>query len=214
MTLLLRSFVRASDTSRVSALGLVAVRVNAVAALASDVAKVPPATEEALRAHAAITGRIHDMAPSLPARFGLTFSDEGELARALAPRERDLASTLETVGDRIEMALTLSWRVEREAAAATQPSSGRAYLEALAARERERRLAAQVTARLVDELGYERAFTRESICPRAGVAATVALLIPRDEVMRLRRYVASCRERTSEVMVTAYGPLAPYSFAP
>jgi hypothetical protein len=119
---------------------------------------------------------------------------------------------LDAVGDRIEMSVTLSWRTAR-AGGTADASSGRAYMEALGARERERQRAEQLTARFVGELGYERAFTRESICPRGGVAATVALLIPRDEVMRVRRHVASFRDRTSEVMVAAYGPLAPYSFA-
>src|SRR5581483_8000596 len=55
-----------------------------------------------------------------------------------------------------------------------------------------------ITARLIAELGYERAFIRQCICPHDGVAATVAVLITRDGVMRLRRYLASFRERTAE----------------
>lgn len=212
MTLLLRSFVRASDAGRVDLPGLVAVRAGDVVALATEASGPPPATEAALRAHVATTGAIHDAAPSLPARFGSIFAGRDELGRALAPREAELLRALDAVGDRIEMSVTLSWRTERTDDTAV-PSTGRAYMEALRAREQERQRAERITARFVGELGYERAFTRESICPRGGVAATVAVLIPRDEVMRLRRHIASFRDRTSEVMVAAYGPWAPYSFA-
>ncbi|HEU5288031.1 MAG TPA: GvpL/GvpF family gas vesicle protein [Candidatus Limnocylindria bacterium] len=212
MTLLVRSFVRASDADRVGIPGLVVVRAGGVAAIATETDAPPTATEDALRAHVAMTGAIHDAAPSLPARFGSIFAGRDELAQALASREAALLGALDAVGDRIEMSVTLSWRTAR-AGGTADASSGRAYMEALGTRERERERAEQITARLVGELGYERAFTRESICPRGGVAATVALLIPRDEVMRVRRHVASFRDRTSEVMVAAYGPLAPYSFA-
>lgn len=212
MTLLLRSFVRASDADRVSLPELVVIRAGGVAALATETDGLPSATEDALRSHVATTGAIHDAAPSLPARFGSIFAGSDELGRALASREAELLRALDTVGDRIEMSVTLSWRAER-AHGAVAAATGRAYMEVLRARERERQSAEQITARFIGELGYERAFTRESICPRGGVAATVAVLIPRDEVMRLRRHVASFRDRTSEVMVAAYGPLAPYSFA-
>lgn len=213
MSLVLRSLVRATDAPKVAALGLVAVEAGAIAALASTHETPPAPTEAELRAHAAITGQVHELAPSLPARFGAFFADADELARAFAPRAADLASELDAIGGRVEMALTLAWVARREPASADAPTTGRAYLEASAARERERQAAGQLAERLLAELGYEQAFTRQCICPRDGVAATVALLIPRDEVKRVRQHVEAFRERTTEVTLAAYGPLAPYSFA-
>lgn len=212
MTLLLRSFVRARDVERVATLELRVARATTVAALATECDGRPAPTEAALREHEAITAGVHALVPSLPSRFGVTFADATELEAALAGREEELAGALDRVDGRVEMAVTLAWRSARSRASGPA-LTGRAYLEARAVRERERQEAERLVARFIGELGHERAFTRESICPRAGVAATVALLIPRGEVMRVRRDITSVGERTSDVVVDVYGPFAPYSFA-
>ena len=211
MTLLVRSFVRDADAHRLAPLGLMAVRASQVAAAVSEVDGAPALTERALREHEAITARVHAATPSLPSRFGVTFGDARDLRTALERREVALREQLDRLGTRVEMAVTLSWREEQPRPA--EPRNGREYLEARAVRERQRDEAARIAARFVAELGYERAVTRESMCPRDGVAATLSILIPREEVMRVRRYVASSRERSSEVTVAVSGPLAPYSFA-
>ncbi len=213
MTLLLRSFVRTRDLERVGTPELRVARGTTVAALASECDGRPAPTERALREHESITARVHSAVPSLPSRFGVTFADADELAAALAGHEEGLASALDRVDGRVEMALTLAWRAARAPRDGGPALTGRAYLEARAVRERERQEAERLVARFIGELGYERAFTRESICPRAGIAATVALLIPRGEVTRVRRDITSVGERTSDVVVDVYGPFAPYSFA-
>lgn len=213
MTLLLRSFVRTRDLDRVATPDLRVARGTTVAALASECDGAPAPTEAALREHESITAGVHAVVPSLPSRFGVTFADTKELEDALAGREADLASALDRVDGRVEMAVTLAWRAARATPNTAPARTGREYLEARAVRERERQEAEELVARFIGQLGHERAFTRESICPRAGVAATVALLIPRGEVMRVRRDITSVGERTSDVVVDVYGPFAPYSFA-
>lgn len=205
----MRSYVRASDDPRFA--DLVAVRAGAVAALASEYASTPRPDEQQLRTHDAITRRVHDAMPSLPARFGAVFDDPDALRRALATREESLERALAALGTRIELAVTLRWRAPR-AHGAPEDESGRAYLAQLAARERERSEAKQIVERLVTELAYERALIRERICPHEGIAATVALLTKRDEETNVRQRVESFGRNASEVSTDVYGPFPPYSF--
>jgi hypothetical protein len=212
MTLLLRAIVRESDAHRIAGHDLVAVPADGLAALASVRDERLDRSAPELRAHERITRLIHDEVPSLPARFGELFADQRALANALRSRGAALSSALEDVGARVEVTVTLAWRTPRAVATGHEPRTGRDYLEARSARERERREAEQVVARLVDGFPGKRAFIRQSICPRDGLAAIVAILAMRDEVSTLRRSVGSFAERSSEVSAVVYGPLPPYSF--
>jgi hypothetical protein len=192
---------------------MIVVQADGIAALATPCADKPPLTEAELRTHDAITRRIHDGAASLPSRFGQVFADEDALARALRGRESALAASLQSVGPRVELHVTLDWRRPHAVPDASDASTGRGYLEALAVRERERREAEQVIARLTEQLPTERAFIRTVICPRDGVAAIVAILSTRDEVISVRQAVESFGERSSEITALVRGPLPPYTFA-
>jgi len=211
--LLVRAIVRTADAPRAGLPDLVVVSADGVAALAtrSDVAPGPTAAQ--LREHERVARRIHDAVPSLPSRFGQLFADEPALARALEGREAALAQSLARVGDRVELAVTLLWRNDRIARKAPVASTGRAYLEARAVREREQQEAEQVVARLIEQLPCERAFIRHRICPREGIAATIAVLAARDEVTNLQEAVLSFGERSAEVSAVVHGPLPPYTFA-
>ncbi len=213
--LLVRAIVRATDLPRSPAGELVVVSAERVAALATRASKAPAPTVAALREHERVARRIHDAVPSLPSRFGQLYADAPALARALQDREAALALSLDQVGDRVELAVTLEWRNDRTArqAEARESQSGRAYLESLAVRERERQEAEQVVARLIEELPCERAFIRHRMCPREGVAAVLAILVARDEVTNLQEAVLSFGERSAEVSALVYGPLPPYTFA-
>jgi hypothetical protein len=204
--------VRAADADRSASPDLVVVRADQVAALATACENAPVATETELRTHDAITSRIHSASPSLPSRFGQLFSDESALTNALKEREESLEKVLATVGDRVELSVTLHWRTSR-ASGASAPASGTAYLRASAVRESEKRQADQIVARLIEQLPCERAFARHSSCPREGVAAIVALLVARDEVETMRTHIQAFGDRSSEVTATVHGPLPPYSFA-
>jgi len=207
-----RAIVRTADADRSASSDLVVVRADQLAALATPCASAPEAPESELRTHDAITSRIHSASPSLPSRFGQLFTDEDALAHALKEREESLRKGLDSVGARVELSTTLHWRKTR-ATTGSAPASGTEYLEARAARERERQQAEQIVTRLVEQLPVERAFARHRSCPRDGVAAIVALLVTRDEVETMRTYIQSFGERSSEVTATVHGPLPPYSFA-
>jgi hypothetical protein len=94
-----------------------------------------------------------------------------------------------------------------------QPRTGREFMESRVARERERRSAEDAVARLIDSLATERAFTRNRICPREGVAAIVAVLIERSAVREFRTRVDEFARGDATVTATAHGPMPPYSFA-
>jgi hypothetical protein len=220
-----RAIVREDDAWRIAPDAdddLVAVRAAGLAAIATPRDVAPPASEIELRAHQRATLRIHEAGASLPSRFGQLFNDEDALAAALVSNRSRLVQSLELIGERIEMSITLEWKTPHPDqhtqglggnANTSSPMTGRAFLEASAARERERRQAEQVVADLVTHLSVEQALIRHSICPRDGVAAIVALLVARDAVGALRRRVDSYNEGSVEVRASVYGPLPPYSFA-
>jgi hypothetical protein len=207
-----RAIVRAEDADRSASPELVVIRVDRLAALATACAAAPQATESELRAHDAITSRIHAATASLPSRFGQLFGDESALAKALKQRESTLESALANVGDRVELSVMLAWRRERPSES-RDIASGTEFLKARSARERERQLAEQLVARFIEQLPVDRAFARHRSCPRDGVAAIVAVLVSRDEVETMRTHIRSFGERSSEVTAAVHGPLAPYSFA-
>jgi hypothetical protein len=208
-----RAIVRTADATLLEREGLIAVADAGLLALASRQDVVPLANAGELRAHERITGRIHDAVPSLPSRFGQFFRDEATLSAVLRERRADLLGELDLVGDRAEMSVTLSWREPPDHVRTAGLATGREFLEAKAAREREQRDAKDVVARLVDHLAVDQAVIRHTTCPREGVAAIVAVLIARDGAEMLRQQVVSFAERSSDVTARVYGPLPPYSFA-
>lgn len=205
--------MRTADATRLEPEGLIAVADAGLSALASPYECAPTPEAEQLRAHERITAWIHDAAPSLPSRFGQFFSDQRALSSALRERSAGLLEELKLVGDRVEISVTLSWRTAGERPAAARYASGREFLEAKAAREREHRDAEAVAARLVDHLAVDQAAVRRSICPRQGVAAIVAILTARDGAQALHERIDSFGQSSTEVTARAYGPLPPYSFA-
>lgn len=209
----MRAIVRTSDATRLEREGLAAVAAVDVSALASPCEGTPSPDADALRLHERITGRIHGLAPSLPSRFGQFFPDERSLAAALRERRSELRDALGRLGDRAELSVTLSWREPRVHPQIPEASTGRAFLEAKAERERERSDARHAVARLVGDLAVDQAFVRHTVCPRDGVAAIVALLIAPDGADALRLRIASFTERANDVAAVVYGPLPPYSFA-
>ena len=209
----MRAIVRTVDATLLEREGLIAVADAGVSALASRQESVPSADAAELRAHERITGRIHHAVPSLPSRFGQFYRDEASLSAVLRERRADLLGELDLVGDRAEMSVTLAWREPRGHVATADLATGREFLEAKAAREREQRDAKDVVARLVDHLAVDQAVVRHTTCPREGVAAIVAILIARDGAGALRQKVDSFEQRSSDVTARVYGPLPPYSFA-
>ena len=192
---------------------LVAVRAGELAALASRSEERPRIDATALRSHHEIAARIHDAGPSLPSRFGQTFDDEAALAGALRDHATALAEALVSVGDHVEMSVNLAWADQQTTAARPEPTTGREFMHARLAREQERRRAEDAVARLIGVLTRERAFTRNRICSREGVAAIVAVLVERDRVREFRERVSEFARVESTVTATVHGPMPPYSFS-
>ena len=212
MSLVVRAIVRAQDADHASADEVIQIRAGALAVLVTRVEEPVTATEEELRSHDALTRRIHDRVPALPARFGQVFASEAEVVAAVEPRAAALRDAIEAVDGRVEIAITLRWRTPEQASAIDEPSSGREYLALRAAVLRVRERAEALAARLVGEVASDRAHARVKTCPRPGVAAIVAILVERDGVPTARDRVLSFGERSSEVSATIDGVFAPYSF--
>lgn len=212
MTLLVRAIVRSGDAARVAAAELVPVRADGLVALVSRMITRPPLVEAELRAHDALTRRIHELVPSLPARFGQDFPDEATLIDALRARRDELHAALDRVGGRVELAVTLHWRRSPRHNAPHDTSSGRRYLEGRAMDMRVRERADEIVGCLAAELSVEQAFVRHETCSRRDVAAIVAFLIDRDEIEVARERVGSFGERSADVSTVVDGVFAPYSF--
>jgi hypothetical protein len=219
MTLLLRAIVAARDAGAASEMGLRAVRGTHAAALASEWEAARPATEAELLDHHRVVQGIFERVPCLPARFGSLFPDDGALRARLATREVDLASRLERLGHRCELAITCAWRDRgaTEPVAIAPASSGREYLQrgqerSRAERARERR-AEEIVARLLGELAIEPAFIRHRTCPRPAVAVSMSALVTRDEIDEINSRLERLGAQLPDVTTVVQGPWAPYTFA-
>jgi len=113
------------------------------------------------------------------------------------------AQSLLDIGDRAEFVVTLAWRASRPV-----PETGQEYMDAKRA---ERQEAERIVDRFIAELGIERALIRERICPRPGVAATVAVMSTLDKELDLRRRVDMFERNANEVTTEVSGPVAPRS---
>ncbi|SRR5712692_342975 len=221
MTVLLRAIVAASDASRARDAdpALVVAETGALAALATHHDGTLTAETPALLEHHRIVGEIFERAPCLPARFGGVFADVRMLGMQLAKRQDELADALARVGQRCELAVTLAWKAEGAMVngSAVVPATGRDYLERgraqlQALRSREAR-AKDVVARLIAELPLEQAFTRHETCPRPAVAASMSLLVTRDQIAAMRSRIEEFGATLPDITTTVQGPWPPYTFA-
>lgn len=157
----------------------------------------------------------------LPIRFG-TRVESAEAARTLLERRHaELASTLERVGRRRELAVTLLWldaevRPGRGHAPAL-PTSGRSFLErkraVYATDERRRETAESLAGRLVAGLATDQADVRHAYCPSAEVALSTAILAPPGEAEALKEKVVRVASGLDGVRAVVSGPWPPYTFA-
>lgn len=219
MTLLLRAIVAAADAGVAADLGLATVLGSRVAALASPWQDRGAAGEAELLDHHRVIQAVFARVPCLPARFGSVFAHDEALRAQLAEREEGLASRLELLGHRCELAITCAWRDTEAMAPGTviPAGSGRAYLERGLERsrgERERRRRAdEIVARLLGELPVEPAFIRHRACPRPAVAVSMSALVTRDEIDETNARIQRLGAQLPDVTTVVQGPWAPYTFA-
>lgn len=180
----------------------------------SDMSRPASASMERVQAHNGVIEASADRVTALPMRFGQWFESETALRSALAERRTDLSRSLE----RVRGALEFGVRVvdpSRAQSAAPDRSSGRAYLEGLARREREaegarargRRLAAELAA-FLDPL------VREQRVREGGVESFVAIahLVERHDTGTYRRRLEEFATGNERLRFVFTGPWPPYGF--
>lgn len=201
-----------------------AVDLGGLVAWVSDVAETTIAPSPArAQAHDRVVRAALEGATPLPARFGQVLADEAELRTALSGRREALASALQRVDGAVEMTVRMLVRsaARRDAPGRTEAdvqsvTSGRDYLQRIAAIQREERnvlAKAQIVRDQVSSVvrGLVRA---ESF---AGAAAgsslvTVSHLVPRENIGAYRSALQALRQDDVALAIMVSGPWAPYSF--
>lgn len=172
--------------------------------------------------HHRIVEQLCERRPCLPIRYGTRAEGAQGARELLGAREADLASALERVGARRELAVTLLWseaepRPGRGHDPAPGAISGRTFLE----RKRldhhaadERRERAEELARLLEVgLASDQADVRHAYCPSPEVALSTSVLAPAGEEQALKEAALRVAGGLVGVRAVVSGPWPPYTFA-
>jgi hypothetical protein len=198
------------------------VECDGFVAAAGEMAEAPALAPDVLRGHDTVVRRLAaNVDAVLPARFGATARDVGELRDQLARAGDALREALARVAGREQMIL----RVYAEAAsrprvreaplddAADPAGPGASYLRARARTQR--------TAGAIDELAPIRpVLDRLVVAERVErhdtppLLASVYHLVRRGEATTYRESVERAGRDLEGVRLTVSGPWAPYAFAP
>ena len=169
----------------------------------------PEATEAAVLRHARVVEELaRTGAAVLPARFGLVFSDEVALRRAVHERAGELRRGLDRVRGCVELGLRVLMPETDE-----RPTAVTDGVEYLRARLRET-MQRDRLARDVDEalVGLARDHVRRAP-PSGQVLLTAAYLVPESSVEPFRRALRKLEWSHPELDLICTGPWPPYSFA-
>lgn len=191
------------------------------------------ANAENLVRHETVVEAVHRQSPALPVRFGTVLPDGEAVARALAAHHEALREDLRQIGDKIELGVTVLWRLTAERSSA--PSSAlhaggrrsqdeaaapaRPGLEYLRARQSEYRQVesarerAQALARELDTAVHPYVLAgHRSASPSERLALRAVYLLERERAGAVESACAAVRQRHQEVQVLVSGPWPPYSF--
>jgi len=177
--------------------------------------------EDALDHHRVVEG-ICAAQPCLPVRLGTRVPDAAAVRALITARADALLLTLERVGGRRELAVTLLWPdsgVEpgRGHAPAATGAPGRAFLERKQrdqAAEDARKATAEGLARALETgLATEPSDVRHAMCPSSRVALSTAVLAPEGEADALKERAVEIVSRLEGVRGVVSGPWPPYTFA-
>lgn len=196
------------------------ISAGAVGAWATETGEGAGDREDAFEHHRVVEA-LCARQPCLPIRFGSRVADPAAAAALLAPRADALARTLERVGGRRELAVTLLWtdaEVEPGRGHAPLPDrSGRAFLErkraAHAAADERLALARDLARRLETDLSADQADVRHALCPSAQVALSTAILAPAGRADAMKEEAVKVAARLTGVRAVVSGPWPPYTFA-
>lgn len=160
--------------------------------------------------------------PCLPVRLGTRLPDADAVRALIAARVEELLLTLERVGGRRELAVTLLWPdsgVERgrEHTPVQARTPGRAFLERKQSDQAvdDARLAtAERLARALETgLATEQSDVRHAMCPSSKVALSTAVLARAGEADALKERAVEIVSGLEGVRGVVSGPWPPYTFA-
>jgi Gas vesicle synthesis protein GvpL/GvpF len=192
---------------------LVHVATEALAAWATIWTQSPTMFErDDMLAHHELVSSLHARAHAvLPARFPTWLDDELHVRQLLNTREDSLSAALERVQNRVELAVSVVWTVEPTPVphAATP---GTRYL-----RERQQthhvRDELEVIVATIERATQGSVVDRQvRVAPHQGLAASIALLVERDQAAQVAEQVVHAVER-EDVRILVNGPWPPYTFA-
>ena len=181
------------------------------------------ASPERARIHDGVVRTALEGETPLPARFGQIVANEAALAEVVSSRRAAFESALERVAGAVEMTVRVLVPTGAEALEASKISepgkgttSGRDYLEQLAAVQRqERNLLADggiVRGRVSAAV---RGLVRAEVFAGAAAGssmATLSHLVPRENVEGYRSALLVLRDERPALAIMVSGPWAPYSF--
>ena len=168
--------------------------------------------------HHRLIERICAAQPCLPVRFGTAFESVEAARASLDERAAALRLALARVAGKAELALTLLWK---DPSAPEVPESvggpGRRYMEARraehASREAKQARAELIAERLIADLAIERSLVWHKTCTSAGVAVSLAALVPVEHAVEWKADLSRAASQFADVTAVVNGPWPPYSFA-
>jgi len=163
------------------------------------------ADEESCWAHERAVETVMRTQAVLPARFGTTFADLGDLRAAVA---RD-AEALEQRLDEIDGCVELAVRINPLGHAEARPATGRQYLLDKLSSQRQREALAESTLACLQELAVA---SRLAASASAEESVSISYLVKAGGVERFSRAVGRLQRRWPEFGLSCTGPWAPYSF--
>ena len=205
------------------------VRLLPAGSIGAWISRLDPfeARAEDLRAHHQVVEAVSRVSPALPVRFGRPAHDEATLITALTSRAEGLLASLERVGTKREIAVTLVWCEPLTDAAPGDPPDpdpdtgpGRRFMVQRARRwtalERRRARATEIEAQLADTLldaGIHQSSVNSRIVPSTRVALSCAVLIEPAQAEDVMRCVRDRAAGWSDVQLHLAGPWPAYSFS-
>jgi hypothetical protein len=187
---------------------LMDITAGGLRAVVSEHDRTPALDEPAAWRFEQVIEAQMDAGSALPVRFGSLISDSAEVQRLLESRQDDLRAGLRRVDGAVELSVSGAWT---EAAPtppeATKGQSGADYLRRRAEDQRRaRELAGELRKALRGLVSAE----RFRLLPRATLAFSAALLVPRQHVEQVVQAVTELGLTGLELVCT--GPWPPYSF--
>ena len=200
-----------------------AVDLSGFGAWVSDVATTTVvASPERAQDHDRVVRTALDHETPLPARFGQVVAAESELRAAVWERRAAFEAALDRIDGSVEMTVRMlvpgGTRTQPggDATKAEGEASGRAYLERVAAAQREERnvlaKAGIIRERVSSAVGP---LVRAESFASAGAGSslvTLSHLVPREHIDAYRRALLTLRQEDPALAIMVSGPWAPYSF--